>query len=157
MFTTTLLFPAGLLLWSLEPLVGFRGLWLLWLVLLAILWAAVALVGEGFGSLVRGLLAGLTRGLLAAGLLKSRGELPPPRLTLVGVQLPPLPPAPPTLPKPPSTFLTRGLTPWMVGGKTGLVEETFGGDMVGLTENQICPDQRGCQGGHGVRGQCKKS
>ena len=107
--------------------------------LLAILWAAVARVEEGFGSLARG---------LPAALGENTEELPNRRA--LGVQLP-LPPPPPTLPAPRSTFLTRGLAPMMVGGRNGrgrrgLFEETFGGDMVGLTENRICPSLWGPKG-----------
>ena len=102
-------------------------LWLAELLLLAILWAAVDLVEDGFGSLARG---------LPAALGENTEELPNRRA--VGVQLP-LPPAPPTLPAPRSTFLARGLIPRMVDGRNGRgrrgFEETFGGDMVGLTEN----------------------
>ena len=103
---------------------------------LPILWAAQARVEEGFGSLARG---------LPVALGEKTEELPNRRP--VGVQLP-LPPAPTTLPSPRSTFLARGLTPRMVGGRNGRgsVEETFGGDIVGLTENQICPSLRGAKG-----------
>ena len=108
------------------------------LVLLAILWAAVVLVEEGFGSLARGLLTAL---------VKSIEDLP----TRLAVGVLAFPPAPTTLPPPLPTFLARGLTPRMVegssgNGRRGLVEETFGGDMVGLTENQICPSLRGPEG-----------
>ena len=117
--------------------------------LLAILWAAVALVEEGFGSLARGLLT-------ANPLVKSTEELPT-RLAVGVLALPganpTLPGAPPTLATAPlPTFLTRGLTPRMRPpgrsgrGRRGFVGETLGGDMLELTENQNCPMLRGPSG-----------
>ena len=117
------------------------------LLLLAILWAAVALVEEGFGS--------LARGLLTANPLVKRTEELPTRLAVGVLALPganpTLPGAPPTLATAPlPTFLTRGLTPRMRppgrSGRGRFVGETFGGDMLELTENQICPMLRGPEG-----------
>ena len=119
------------------------------LLLLAILWAAVDLVEEGFGSLARGLLT-------ANPLVKRTEELP----TRLAVGVLAFPGANPTLPGATlPTFLTRGLTPRIRlpgRGQRGFVGETFGGDMVELTENQICPNPMGPEGGQGVRGQCGK-
>ena len=127
--------------------------WLTELVLLlAILWAAVDLVKDGFGSLARGLLT-------ANPLVKRTEELP----TRLAVCVLAFPGANPTLPGATlPTFLTRGLTPRIRlpgrsgRGQRGFVGETFGGDMVELTENQICPNPMGPEGGQGVRGQCEK-
>ena len=119
------------------------------MLLLAILCAAVDLVEDGFGSLARGLLT-------ANPLVKRTEELP----TLLAVGVLALPGANPTLPGAPTTFataplptfLTRGLTPRMRPpgrsgrGRRGFVGETFGGDMLELTENQICPMLRGPEG-----------
>ena len=106
---------------------------------------------DGFGSLARGLFATLLKTdapptRLAVGVLALTGNP-----TTLGVPLPGVEP----------TFFTWGLAPRLVPGRSwwgrrGLLRETFGVDIVDLTENKTCSSLTGPVGVTGVRGQCEK-